>query len=92
MSEEKINASQEQSYERGRREATVSMVRSCLRSLGYKGDEAERVKWIAEREETVATLRSACEEFGDNDWSNDLHLSDVIDKHLVRPILRNREQ
>ena len=41
---------------------------------------------IVEREETVAQLRSLCAEYGDNDWPNNLHLGDVVDKHLCRYI------
>lgn len=29
-----------------------------------------------------AQLRMLCDDFGDNDWEDDLHLADVIDKHL----------
>lgn len=36
-----------------------------------------------EREDTIKTLRAACGDFGDNDWESSLHLSDIIDKHLV---------
>ena len=38
----------------------------------------------AERLEAVAALRRICSEHGDNDWSDDLNLSDVIEKHLAR--------
>jgi len=69
---------------RGHRAALVSMLQHVLRELGYEGDEMARLAWIAEREQAVATLRVVCDEFGDNDWSNDLHLSDVVDKHLAR--------
>jgi hypothetical protein len=37
-----------------------------------------------EREESVAMLRTVCTNFGDNDWPDDLHLADVIEKHLWR--------
>jgi len=30
-------------------------------------------------------LRIECGELGDNDWPDDLHLGDVIEKHLARP-------
>ena len=36
--------------------------------------------------ETIAALRTICEEFGDNDWDDDLHPADVIEKHLARPL------
>ena len=71
-------------HEEGRRSALRGMLRQVLGDLGYDDSDAKRAAWIIEREETVSTLRTVCEEFGDNDWSNDLHLGDVIDKHLVR--------
>lgn len=30
-------------------------------------------------------LRIECGDLGDNDWPDNLHLSDVIEKHLARP-------
>lgn len=74
----------EKDYEKGERAALVSMLRHCLRELGYEGTEAENSKWILEREAAIATLRRECAEIGDNDWSDDLHLSDIIEKHLAR--------
>jgi len=38
------------------------------------------------REAVVKMLRMVCEEFGDNDWPDNLHQADVIEKHLIRPI------
>jgi len=38
----------------------------------------------AEHEETRRYLRTACGERGDNGWPDDLHLMDIIDKHLLR--------
>jgi hypothetical protein len=38
------------------------------------------------REDVRRMLRMACEEFGDNDWPDNLHQADVIEKHLIRPI------
>lgn len=36
----------------------------------------------AERDEAVKVLRRVCAVSGDNNWPDDLHLADVIDKHL----------
>jgi predicted secreted protein len=41
-----------------------------------------RVPWLVEREEAVQRLRDLCREFGDLDWTEHMHLADVIDKHL----------
>jgi len=40
--------------------------------------------WNQEREETIKILRKLCTEFGDNEWADDLHLRDVIEKHLAK--------
>lgn len=41
--------------------------------------------WIdGEREATIAALRILCGDFGDNDWLDDLHLADVVEKHLSK--------
>lgn len=74
----------EQDYERGRRAALIGVLGECLCQLGYEDPEAQKIAWIKEREATVAALRSVCEDHGDNDWDDDLHLADVIEKHLSR--------
>lgn len=72
----------EAAFERGNRAAWVAMLGVCIGKLGYSDAEAKHVAWIKEREEAVAMLRRVCEEHGDNKWPDDLHLADVIDKHL----------
>lgn len=71
-------------YQRGRRAASVSMLAKVLDDLGYEDAEATRAKWIIERERAVAALRDVCRDFGDNNWSSDLCLADVVEKHLAR--------
>ena len=73
-------------WSRGYRAAMVGQLADVLHRLGYDDVEAQRARWIIEREQTVARLREVCRRFGDNDWSNDLHLGDVIDKHLAKYI------
>jgi hypothetical protein len=74
----------EQSYLAGQRSSANRLLRMALGELGYKGTEAEHAKWITEREEAIAALRGMCEDYGDNDWDERLHLADVIEKHLRR--------
>lgn len=69
-------------WERGNRAAWVGLLEECLRHLGYKSEEGAKVAWISERERAVGMLRQVCEIHGDNDWPDDLHLADVIEKHL----------
>ena len=70
----------EQSWEDGNRAGYATILHYCVRELGYKGISRENL--IKEREQAVASLRLLCEEFGDNDWPANLHLRDIIDKHL----------
>jgi hypothetical protein len=44
----------------------------------------ERDRLRREREVAVAMLRIECAEYDDNDWPDNLHLADVIEKHLAR--------
>ena len=41
-----------------------------------------RANWELERGATISVLRGLCGEFGDNDWDDNLHLVDVLEKHL----------
>jgi len=76
-----MSEKEEQIYERGSRMAWT--LQECLSHLGYKGTEAETSDWIGERELVISSLRSICEEFGDNNWDSNLHLQDIIEKHLA---------
>lgn len=80
-----MNEDQEKIYMQGEKYAYQNMIRKCqheLRAMDAKLPTREQ--FAEERIETVAVLRRLCAEFGDNDWDDDLHLSDVIDKHLGR--------
>ncbi len=74
----------EGAYERGERAAILRVLRTCLQELGYGSAESGQARWVLEREATIAALRSVCDEHGDNDWDDQLHLADVVDKHLAR--------
>ena len=72
---------------RGSRSAYRNMMTYCLQNLGVSNSteiEIKIVKLISEREDAISTLRSVCEECGDNYWPDELHLSDIIEKHLAR--------
>lgn len=68
----------------GDRAAWKTMLELCLKHLGYDDPESMKLAWISEREAAVAMLREVCEWHGDNEWGNNLHLADVIEKHLYR--------
>jgi hypothetical protein len=73
----------EDDWTRGNRAAWAAMLAHCLVHLGIEDAAAGHSRWVLEREETVAALRQACEDHGDNDWPDDLNLADVIRKHLA---------
>jgi hypothetical protein len=78
-----MDEEQEQFWTRGNRAAWTRILDEALRQLEYPA-ELDAVKLVAEREDAIATLRRLCDDLGDNDWPNDLHLSDIIEKHLAR--------
>ncbi len=79
----------EQDYINGNRQALTIMLRHCCRELGYDDFESRKVSWIAEREEAILALRDICKNYGDNDWNHNLHLADIIQKHLHRHLEDN---
>lgn len=82
-----MTESEEKIYEAGKRSANLSLLRRCLSELGYDTEIINEAKLIKEREEVIQLMRTVCPEFGDNNWSNDLHLVDIIDKHLLNYVL-----
>lgn len=72
----------EAAYEAGSRMAWLQILNACLMQLGYDSDEVRKVAWVSERESAIVQLRLLCADFGDNDWPADLHLGDIIGKHL----------
>jgi hypothetical protein len=58
--------------------------------MGDFPPEAERAPvqdagaWKIERADIVRQLRIICADYGDNDWPDNLHLGDAIEKHLAR--------
>lgn len=75
------NNRDEQIYKRGEQVVARDILTTALTYLPKTdGDE---VRWRIERADIVAQLRDVCDRFGDNDWPDNLHLGDVIQKHLV---------
>ena len=68
-------------YSRGRKSMATEIMVRCRRELGgYDMADADRL--MLERKAAIAVLRSICDEHGDNDWPDNLHLADIIEKHL----------
>jgi hypothetical protein len=78
----------EKDYIMGSRSAACSILRECLSILGYSSPEAMQTSWILEREAAINALRCVCNDYGDNDWDEKLHLADIVDKHLARNLRR----
>lgn len=74
----------EHAYVRGQRALLLRQLGEILRELGHDSPEAKANQWVIERAAAVTALRLVCAEFGDNDWPDDAHLGDVIEKHLGR--------
>ena len=80
----------EEIYLRGERSAWWQQLHTVLRELGYdkkdfSADERHkfsRAQLALERENGIRALRSICDDFGDNDWPDNLTLIDIISKHL----------
>ena len=74
----------ESRYEDGRRMVLRRMLGDILKELGYcdPGSPAAAA-WFVEREDALAAIRRLCEEYGDTSFPPDLHLADIIDKHLA---------
>lgn len=72
----------EQEYERGFSAAMQLILARCMPHLQPQARDLAAL--VLERSQAVEMLRQVCAERGDNDWPADLHLSDVIEKHLWR--------
>jgi hypothetical protein len=75
-----MNEKEEEAYLRGMKAAWIQVATTATKHLGAK--ERNEVDLIRERHEAINVLRELCEEYGDNDWDDDLYLSDIIEKHL----------
>jgi hypothetical protein len=81
-----MTESEEEAYLCGERHVWVKLLEQCVKELGYDSEEVSRMSWISERERTVAILRQVCARHGDNQWADNLHLADVVEKHLWRQL------
>lgn len=74
---------EEKIYIDGEVSALKKMVLYCQEKLKAYGVElSTEEKFSSERIEAIAMLRMLCDDHGDNDWTDDLHIADIIQKHL----------
>lgn len=86
-----MDESEERAYLNGERMAWLAMLDTCIRALGHDNAPGQSARWIRERAEVRAALRVLCKDFGDNDWPDNLHLGDVIEKHLARHLYTQKD-
>lgn len=72
---------QEEAWIEGRRAAWCQLLGLAVGEL-RDGVDVTAEALLAEREDVRRILRRICAEHGDNDWPDDLHLGDVLEKHL----------
>ena len=66
-------------YQSGQQSVWKDLLQLALRNL----PEAKPESYRMERLDTISWLRTRCELYGDNDWPDELHLIDILDKHLL---------
>ena len=69
-------------YELGRRGALLKVIQDCFNALRVDDPARGQAAWVLERQELILHLRRLCAIYGDNDWTEDDHLGDVLDRHL----------
>jgi hypothetical protein len=62
-----------------------------IRAMLDLADKADENLSRYERPYVIAMLRTICDARGDNDWPDDLHISDIIEKHLLRYVNEEAE-
>ncbi len=82
----------EKDYELGVRQTTINTILFCLKNLSNDDPLKISINTLIEREQAINILRQVCERFGDNNWDEDLHLADIIEKHLWRNLENNRKE
>lgn len=83
ITSEQIEKIKEEAYVQGTRNTLNIQLKNIIKELGYS-EEVSKESLILERESAIKSLRFACENFGENEWDEQLNLSDIIEKHLVR--------
>lgn len=87
----------EADYLRGYRAACRSLLMTCVGELSMAdtSDDDKRLARLgaleSERFDTVNALREVTDEFGSTKWDDNLHLGDVVEKHLHRQLRESKE-
>lgn len=77
----------EEAYEEGKIIALMNIIEHCKKELIALGYEVPTDIRGTERADVIKTLRVLCSQHGDNEWPDGLHVSDIIEKHLIAHLL-----
>ncbi len=80
-----MSSFEERSIERGKYLAYCDILASCLNRL--EDHQQQSFSYIVERGAAIEALRELCSKFGDNDWTDDTPLADIISNHLGEHLL-----
>jgi hypothetical protein len=76
---------QEKQWLSGNRAAYRDILLKCAGQLGDDDPLRSAAAMIAERHDAIRALRGLCERCEiPNDWPDDLHLADIIEKYIER--------
>lgn len=73
----------ERDWMRGNKYAWMAIVSQALREIGQRNDTMKKAALILERQQTVNALRDLSAVLGCDDWPDDLHLADVVNKYII---------
>ena len=74
----------EQDYLAGQKSVWLHLLREASRHTDAYREICTHAELLIELTEARTALRRVCATYGDNDWTDDLNLVDVIEKHLER--------
>ena len=75
---------EEKAFIEGEKAFACRILSEAMRELREDGSERSREAMVLERSQTLAMLRDAIDRVGGDRPEDDLHLSDVIEKSLLR--------
>ena len=76
-------------YIQGNKAAYSNILKFCIKQLDdndYIEYEKAYINLLTERTEAILALRAVCSIISDNNWQDNLHLADIINKHILNYI------
>jgi len=83
---------EEKAYTEGTRAAWSRILTLAAAELGADTSDGRLAALLAERAAVVAKLWEICAGYGSTDWPDDMHLPNVLERHLRRHIEARREE